>query len=289
MRRQNGAYYENSLCTGFLQRITQRTTGVRTAEAGSKKIFPDCSTVSIPVSDGGEGAVEILIPSLQGKIGCHNVHGPLGNTVSAQYGIFHKNCMLIEMAAASGGKLRACMALNPSLVNLGLPGEGTPVERLKALRPSAVRVFPDEQKFLFNSFYASDILDACQELHMPVIVTKAYDDMFIHDLPDVCEKYPDVPIILPRFGQNKSRYYFPILKKLPNVYLDMSIMLDVASIEEICQRFGSERLVFGSALPNYEPSGAYGLLFYANISQQEKENIAHANFERLEGGIRYDD
>lgn len=68
----------------------------------AKKIFPDCSTVSIPVSDGGEGAVEILIPSLQGKIGCHNVHGPLGNTVSAQYGIFHKNCMLIEMAAASG-------------------------------------------------------------------------------------------------------------------------------------------------------------------------------------------
>ena len=199
------------------------------------------------------------------------------------------NLQMCEMAAASGGKLRACMALNPSLVNLGLPGEGTPVERLKALRPSAVRNFPDEQRFLFNSFYASDILDVCQEFHMPIIVTKKYDDMFIHDLPDVCEKYPDVPIILPRFGQNRSRYYFPILKKLPNVYLDMSIMLDVASIEEICERFGSHRLVFGSGLPNYEPSGAYGLLFYSNISQQEKENIAHANFERLEGGIRYDD
>lgn len=199
------------------------------------------------------------------------------------------NLQMCRMAAASGGKLRACLLLNPSLESLGLPGEGTPVERLKALRPSAVRVMPDAQAFLFNDFYAAEILEVCQQLRMPIILTKKYDAMFLHDLPQVCEKYPNVPIILPRFGLKQSRYYFPILKKLPNVYLDMSTMLDTASIEEICQRFGSEHLVFGSGLPGYEPSGAYGLLFYAQISQQDRENIAHANFERLEGGIRYDD
>ena len=198
------------------------------------------------------------------------------------------NRLMIEECAASNGRLLCCMALNPSLQNLGLPGEGTAAERLKAIRPSAVRVFPDDQKYLFNTFYASDILDVCQQLHMPLIVTQNYTDLFLSQLPEVCRQYPDVPVILPRFGLNRSRAYFPILKKLPNVYLDMSIMVDTGSIEEICQNFGSERLLFGSGLPTYEPAGALGLLYYSQISQDDKENIAHRNFENLESRIRYD-
>lgn len=68
----------------------------------AQSVFPGCQTISMPVSDGGEGAVEVLIPSLQGKIKYQEVHGPLGDPVLAQYGIFRKDCMLIEMAAASG-------------------------------------------------------------------------------------------------------------------------------------------------------------------------------------------
>jgi predicted TIM-barrel fold metal-dependent hydrolase len=172
---------------------------------------------------------------------------------------------------------------------LGIPGEGTPVERLKKLRPSAVRAFPEEQKFRFDTFYAEDILQVCQQLHLPVILTQTYDQLFLTGLPQVCEQYPEVPIILPRFGMNKCHCAFPILKKLHNVYLDMSTMADVAVIEEITERFGSTNLLFGSGLPTYEPSGALGLLYYAGISQKDRENIAFRNFERLEGGIRYDD
>lgn len=199
------------------------------------------------------------------------------------------NTLMLQAAAASNGRLKVCMALNPSLENLGLPGEGNAVERLRAIRPSAVRIFPEEQKFLFDTFYSEDILQVCQQLHMPLIVTTAYTDIFLAQLPQVCKEYPDVPIILPRFGMNRVRQCFPILKKLPNVYFDISVMVDVAVIEEIVQRFGSTRLLFGSGLPQYEPSGELGLLVYSQISQQDKENIAYRNFERLEGGIRYDD
>lgn len=71
-------------------------------EKEAKKVFPDCRTVSMPVSDGGEGAVDVVIPSLQGKIQQLLVHGPLGDAVTAQYGVFRENCMMIEMASASG-------------------------------------------------------------------------------------------------------------------------------------------------------------------------------------------
>ena len=198
------------------------------------------------------------------------------------------NALMRQISAESNGRIRACMALNPSLEDLGLPGEGAPVERLKALRPSAVRAFPDAQKYPFTAFYAAPILEVCQQLRMPLIVDVSYTDMFLAMLPEICEKYPDVPLILPRFGLNRSRQYMRILEKLPNVYLDMSIMLDTGSIEEICRRFGSEHLLFGSGLPTYEPGGALGLLYYAQISDADKANIAYANFERLEQAIRWD-
>lgn len=199
------------------------------------------------------------------------------------------NSLMVQAAAASGGRLKLCLALNPSLESLGIPGEGTPLERLKKLRPSAVRIFPTEQLYPFDTFYAEEILQVCNQLCLPLIVDGTYDNCFLTQLPNVCRAYPDVPIILLRFLYNRSRQYMPILKKLPNVYLDMSTHVDVGGMEEIVERFGSTNLLFGSGLPTYEPSGALGLLLYAQISDDHRENIASGNFLRLEGGIRYDD
>jgi len=199
------------------------------------------------------------------------------------------NEKMVKAAAASGGRLKLCLALNPSLQSLGIPGEGPPLERLKKLCPSAVRIFPGEQLYPFDPFYAEDILEVCQQLHLPLIVDCPYDMLFMTRLPEVCKAYPDVPIILLRFMYNRSRLYMPILKKLPNVYLDMSNSVDVGSMEEVAERFGSRNLLFGSGLPTYEPSGGLGLLLYAQISDEDRKNIASGNFLRLEGDIRYDD
>ena len=199
------------------------------------------------------------------------------------------NALMAQAAAASGGRLKTCFVLNPSLESLGIPGEGTPLERLNKHRPSAVRIFPGEQLYPFDTFYAEEILTLCQQLRLPLIVDCPYDNVFLTQLPQVCRAYPDVPIILLRFLYNRSRQYMPILRKLPNVYLDMSTHIDVGGMEEVVRRFGSEHLLFGSGLPVYEPSGALGLLLYAQISDADRENIASGNFLRLEGGIRYDD
>ena len=199
------------------------------------------------------------------------------------------NGLMVEAAAASAGRLKTCLALNPSLESLGIPGVGSPLERLKKLRPSAVRIFPGEQLYPFDPFYAGEILEVCQQLRLPLIVDCPYDNPFLSQLPNVCREFPDAPIILLRFLYNRSRQYMPILKKLPNVYLEMSTHVDAGGMEETVRRFGSEHLLFGSGLPVYEPSGALGLLLYAQISDADRENIASGNFLRLEGGIRYDD
>lgn len=65
-------------------------------------VFPGCDTVGIPVSDGGEGASDVVVSAAKGIFRTVTVQDPMGKPVKAKYGIFHEDCAIIEMAAASG-------------------------------------------------------------------------------------------------------------------------------------------------------------------------------------------
>ena len=201
------------------------------------------------------------------------------------------NARMLQVCAASGGRLKPCLVVDPSLSSLGIPGEGSVIQRLRTARPAALRTFHADQKYPFTSFFAGHILEAARQLRLPVIVSPPYKPLrtFFPALVSVCAEYPEVPFVLLRTGFNRSRVIFPILEQLKNVYFDISTMLDCGQIDEITDRFGSRNLLFGSGLPTYEPSGALGLLYYSSVTQEDRENIAFRNWERLEGGIRFDD
>ena len=55
-----------------------------------------------PMADGGEGTVETLVESLNGKFVDLEVTGPLGNKVISRFGIIGQETAVIEMSAASG-------------------------------------------------------------------------------------------------------------------------------------------------------------------------------------------
>ena len=68
----------------------------------AQKVFSDCETVSIPVSDGGEGASDVVIAAKKGQFREVEVCGPMGKKVTAKYGIYDGDSAIIEMATASG-------------------------------------------------------------------------------------------------------------------------------------------------------------------------------------------
>lgn len=72
-------------------------------EAGFKTIFPDAQYIKLPMADGGEGTVVSMIEATQGTLKEVTVTGPLGNEVTAFYGLSGDGkTAIIEMAAASG-------------------------------------------------------------------------------------------------------------------------------------------------------------------------------------------
>jgi glycerate 2-kinase len=72
-------------------------------EEGFRKIFPHADFVKVPMADGGEGLVQSLVDSLDGRLIHQDVTGPLGKKVKGFFGLIHnEKTAVIEMAAASG-------------------------------------------------------------------------------------------------------------------------------------------------------------------------------------------
>ncbi|EPQ0971981.1 glycerate kinase [Citrobacter farmeri] len=72
-------------------------------EQGFREIWPDADYVKLPVADGGEGTVEAMVEATTGRIVEVDVTGPLGEPVTAFYGLSgDARTAFIEMAAASG-------------------------------------------------------------------------------------------------------------------------------------------------------------------------------------------
>ena len=77
-------------------------------EKGFREVFPDADYVTLPLADGGEGTVDVLLQGLAGKKRVTQVEGPLGELVNAEWAMLEPSernpnkTALIEIAAASG-------------------------------------------------------------------------------------------------------------------------------------------------------------------------------------------
>lgn len=93
-------------------------------ERGVKRAAPNCETVLLPLSDGGEGLVESLVEATNGTYHEFHIMGPLGEPVWAKLGVLGDGeTAVIEMAQASGLTLIPEEERNPLLTTTYGTGE----------------------------------------------------------------------------------------------------------------------------------------------------------------------
>lgn len=83
------------------------------AADGIRQVYPDCEILQIPVADGGEGLLDILLPYLKGETISLYAHNPLMEPIKTRYGIVAGYTALIEMAAVNGLPLLPPSKRNP--------------------------------------------------------------------------------------------------------------------------------------------------------------------------------
>ncbi len=193
----------------------------------------------------------------------------------------HGNGLMAEAARNSRHKLGVCAVLDPILGAACLPGEGNLTERLRSFAPEAARIFPDNARTVFHPFYWEEILSAANALSLPLIVDCEYTAEFFCQLPDISAQYPCIKFVLIRYGLCRSRHIMPLLQKRSNVYFTIEQMLDYLQIEEINEKYGCGRLLFGSGYPALPPDGALGTAIYASIPVADRQKILAHNWEAI--------
>lgn len=82
--------------------------------AGVRRAYPAAEIVEIPVADGGEGTLELLVHAQGGEYRDFPVRDPLGNVIEAPLGLIDGGRVaVIEMARASGLQLVPPALRNP--------------------------------------------------------------------------------------------------------------------------------------------------------------------------------
>lgn len=93
-------------------------------ENGFKETFPHADYHHLPLADGGEGTVDVLMQGLTGERKASLVEGPLGERVYAHWALLDEGkTALIEIAAASGLDLTQPEQRNPLITSTYGTGE----------------------------------------------------------------------------------------------------------------------------------------------------------------------
>ncbi|HEX2952673.1 MAG TPA: glycerate kinase [Bacillota bacterium] len=86
--------------------------------AGIQRVYPNSEIIQIPMADGGEGTLQAIIESTEGRLLHRTVTGPLGDKVAAEFGILpDQQTAIIEMASASGLTLIPEPMRNPCIAS----------------------------------------------------------------------------------------------------------------------------------------------------------------------------
>lgn len=81
---------------------------------GVLEAVPGARVVLCPLSDGGEGFLEVMIQACGGRMMTAEVRGPLGRIVEARWGVLDDETAIIELAEAAGLALVPRAARDPT-------------------------------------------------------------------------------------------------------------------------------------------------------------------------------
>lgn len=140
-----------------------------------------------------------------------------------------------------------------------------------------------------ESWCLGPLLEPLADAHVPVFLCptdqregERADATDWRGVVRICRDFPSLPVIVTESRVYKSqRAMFAAMDACPNLHVDVSALWLHRLIELLCQRFGAERLVWGSQLPYRTPGASLMQLAYSEITEDELALIAGGNIQRL--------
>ncbi|MBR5587177.1 MAG: amidohydrolase family protein [Clostridia bacterium] len=158
------------------------------------------------------------------------------------------------------------------------------ISEMKENGVTSVRLMPGVYRHSLRRYAIGDMMDAFAECKVPVFIDKPQLEWA--QVYDFCKEYPNVNLVLCSCHYALTTMeLWPIMKECPNLYVETSTFVMHNGIAKFSREFGAERFLFGSGMPTVSATASASMIFYASVSQEEKELIGHGNITRLLGEV----
>jgi predicted TIM-barrel fold metal-dependent hydrolase len=84
-----------------------------------------------------------------------------------------------------------------------------------------------------------------------------------------------------RVGYRNDRWLYPLLHTHQGLLLESSLYLPHRGVEVLTERFGAERLIFGTGMPLWDIGAAVSHIMYAAISDAARSRIAGETLQSI--------
>jgi Predicted metal-dependent hydrolase of the TIM-barrel fold len=214
------------------------------------------------------------------------------NVLSYQYNAAYGNKLLLNEIRGHESLLPVIM-LYPTHTN----EMGGPEEIYKMLNENRIKgvllysgLYRDRAggNYTADEWNMGDIYMLLEEMNMPVF-TRVGADFTYDEINRLQSNHPRLQIILREVNLMANRNLYGLAEHCKNLYIETTDYKAFFGIEEFVNKFGPERLVFGSGYPVQSMGGAVASILMADIKQEDKEKLAGKNLLRLMEGIKYDD
>ena len=160
-----------------------------------------------------------------------------------------------------------------------------------------LRLFPKFHKYSIDRWAFNKIYSILDDHKFPIMIT--LDDLDITGnkairwdlISEISYNYKNIPLIIDG-GDSKemmySGYFFELLNRGKNIYLETHNLLALNQIEDIIINFGSERLILGSYFPFFPEYLSLGRIIYSDLTKEDKNNIIYLNIKNIFERIMFD-
>ena len=157
------------------------------------------------------------------------------------------------------------------------------IQKLVARHPMAVRLSFGVKKHNLSwaPWCSGELYEYLQEHSVLTLIAR--EDIEWDSLAQLLGNFPRLQVLLLETGYRADRYLFPLFKQNANLYIDTSTYVAHRQLESLVEKFGPDRLLFGSRLPLYTAGAALAVLASARISEAAKLSIAGGTLRRLLG------
>jgi predicted TIM-barrel fold metal-dependent hydrolase len=162
--------------------------------------------------------------------------------------------------------------------------------RAKELGVRSIRLFPMAHNYPFKDWVVEEWMAWLADERIPVWLPVNNDAAWLRDgridardIHDTASHFPDVTIVLSEVTYVDAPWVLVLLRRLPNLHIEISRTVQTGGIADLLDAVGGERILFGSRFPDSEiPLQLYNL-HRSGLSDSVLRAICSGNLEALLG------